>query len=158
MKQSATAYNSVPLWEPVAFLPCQMPARTGRGHWPELRLVAAMLEDALQCVFRNAAVVSGPRRREFLEACDWLWNDSREWPFTFANVCDLLELDGAAVRQCIRLMIVSQRSCADDRKDKTPAPPAGTTDSWKNQAVPASLPRDPGVDQELLDIVVWDEV
>jgi hypothetical protein len=159
MKQSAIAYNSVPLWEPVAFLPCQMADRTGRAHWPELRLVAAMLEDALQCVLRNATAVSGPRRREFLEAYDWLWDDSREWPFTFANVCDLLGLDDVAVRQCIRLIIATQRSCADDRHDKTPDPPGGTTGSWKKEAVPGSRSGpDQSADWEHLDVVVWDEV
>lgn len=159
MKHTATAYNNVPLWEPVAFLPCQMADRSGRAHCPELRLVAAMLEDALQCVCRNATQVCGPRRREFLEACDWLWDDSHDWPFTFVNVCDLLGLEGAAVRQCVRLIIATQRASADDRKEKVPDPPLYTPRPWKRETVPPPRPsRDRAADRERFDVVGWDEV
>jgi hypothetical protein len=161
MKHTASAYNTVPLWEPVAFLPCQMADRTGRAHRPELRLVAAMLEDALQCVFRNATAVCGPRRREFLEACDWLWDDSHDWPFTFANVCDLLNLEGSAVRQCVRLIIATQRSnaTADERKDKVPERPLHMPRTWKRDTVPPLRPsHDRAAELERLGVVVWDEV
>jgi len=67
---------------------------------PEMRLVIAILEDALLCVTRNG----GRRRgREFVEACEWFRDERRDSPFAFRNVCDLLGLEATAVRQRIRL-------------------------------------------------------
>lgn len=101
MRHTASAHSVAPIWEPAAVLPSQLADRRNGFHSPEMRLVAAMFVDALWSVFRNADARRGPRRREFLEASDWLLDDSRDWPFAFANVCDLLGLDAAAVRQCL---------------------------------------------------------
>lgn len=101
MRHTASAHCAARLWEPVAVLPWQWADRRNRSNSPEMRLVAAVLEDALRSVFRNVDARRGPRRREFLEACYWLLDDSRDWPFAFANVCDLLGLDATAVRQCV---------------------------------------------------------
>jgi hypothetical protein len=82
--------------EPATLLPCQYAdARTPR-LLSELALVAAILEDALRSLSRRDP--AGPRRREFVEARDWLPNDGRAWPFAFHNVCDLLAVDAAALR------------------------------------------------------------
>lgn len=99
MRRTARVHSIAPLWQPVAVLPSQLADRRNGLHSPEMRLVAAMFEDARRSVFRHADARRGPRRREFLAACDWLLDDSRDWPFAFANVCDLLGLDAAAVRQ-----------------------------------------------------------
>ena len=115
MEPIPTAREAAVPWEPLAFLPCQMTDRSGQGNRPELRLVAAVLADALQCVFQNVSAASGPPRRDFLDACHWLWDDSDDWPFAFINVCHLLGLDGAAVRRAVRLVIAS--------RPKRPGPP-----------------------------------
>lgn len=88
-------------WIPVAVLPSQLAGHKTDAHCPELRLVAAVLEDALRIISRNAAAPRKRRRLEFLEVCDWLLDDSCDWPFAFPNVCDLLGLDAAAVRQSL---------------------------------------------------------
>jgi len=73
--------------------------RHGGFQSAEVRLAAAVFEDALRCVTRNIDRRSGPRWQEFVDACDWIWNDRRDWPFAFGNVCGLLALDPKAVRE-----------------------------------------------------------
>ena len=80
-------------------LPCQY-AVSGPLPVSELALVAAILEDALRSVSRRDP--SGPRRREFAEARAWLLDNDRTWPFAFRNVCDLLGVDAAALRESVR--------------------------------------------------------
>jgi len=86
------------LLEPLALLPSQL-ARNGAAQSPEVRLIVAMIDDAIRSVLQYGDAVEGPERREFLDARRWLLDDNRDWPFAFANVCDVLALDVAAVRQ-----------------------------------------------------------
>ena len=82
--------------EPAMVLPCQYAGANAPRLVPELALVTAILEDAVRSLSRRDP--SGPRRREFIEARDWLLDDDRAWPFAFRNVCDLLGVDAAALR------------------------------------------------------------
>jgi hypothetical protein len=77
-------------------------------------LIAAMLEDAVHCVLRNGGIRRGPRWRELIEALDWVLDDTREWPFAFANVCDVLMLDAAAVREELWRNVAAQGRNGDD--------------------------------------------
>ncbi len=95
-------FRDMGLCEPEILLPTQVAASSGTEHRPALELVAAMLEDALRCVLRNVGARRGPKRRQFVEACNWFLDDRREWPFAFVNVCELLGIDAAAVRQTLR--------------------------------------------------------
>jgi hypothetical protein len=96
------------MWELATLLPSQVSTNHGRTHRPELHLVAAIFEDALHCVLRNVGAGRSRKRREFLDACDWFWSDDHDWPFAFANICDLLAIDGAAVRETLRAYIAAQ--------------------------------------------------
>ncbi len=95
-------FREMGLCEPEILLPTQVAVSSGTEHRPALELVAAMLEDALRCVLRNVDARRGPKRRQFVEACNWFLDDRREWPFAFVNVCELLGIDAAAVRQTLR--------------------------------------------------------
>jgi len=97
------------LWEPVVLLPSQHAAGPNSAGVPEIRLIAAMVEDAVTCVVRNAPAISGARRRQFIEAYTWLMDDRRDWPFAFVNLCEILGLDGAAVRRSVDQLIVAER-------------------------------------------------
>jgi hypothetical protein len=91
------AWTVASVTEPATLLPCQYAdARTPR-LLSEVALVAAILEDALRSLSRRDP--TGSRRREFVEARDWLLDDGRAWPFAFRNVCDLLGVDAAALRE-----------------------------------------------------------
>jgi len=78
----------------------------GRGsdaHSPEMRLVLALFEDAIRSATRHPAGRNRREHREYLNARAWVQNDDRNWPFAFANVCDLLGLDASAVRRQVLL-------------------------------------------------------
>jgi len=105
VKEDSTA-RALP-WEPVFILPSQLAPSRSHIPMPELQLVAAVLEDAVQCITRNMGARHGRRRREFVRACEWIWSDHRDWPFTFRNVCDLLDLDAGAIRRRIDELIAA---------------------------------------------------
>ena len=98
------------LLEPLAILPSQTVRRGIIMRSPEIRLVVAVLEDAVRVVTQDPSGLRGRGLGEFLEARTWLLDDDREWPFAFANVCDLLGLDVTAVRQQLPL----SEACSDD--------------------------------------------
>lgn len=118
MKQMSVEYNPTPSWEPAVILPSQTIDRRRFARMPEMHLVAAMFDDAVECVVRNVDARCGARRRQFLEARDWLWDDTRAWPFAFANVCGLLGLDATAVRQ--RLETIVPGPAARERRAASP--------------------------------------
>ena len=104
MKYASTAHGVWPDWPPSIMLPTQFRMRV-REPSPEMHLVAAILEDAVSCLTRNAGARRGRRRRELVEARTWFQDECREWPFAFVNVCELLGLDAAAVRQRLGPML-----------------------------------------------------
>ena len=92
--------------QPATLLPCQYADASASRLVSELALVAAILEDALRSLARRDP--NGPRRREFVEAREWLLDDNRAWPFAFRNVCDLLRVDAAALRSTFHDRLESQ--------------------------------------------------
>ena len=149
MRQTATAQQIAPMWEPATMLPSQVGVNHGRMHRPELHLVSAIFEDALHCVLRNVGARRGRKRREFLEACDWFWSDASEWPFAFVNVCDLLGIERTAVRQTLRRYITTQHG---------PSQSPGIARHWGRRML-----RNGSLDGRLsplqrLEITMWDEV
>ena len=105
MKDTSAAYDTALVLRPTCILPSQLALKTGHIPAPELQLVAAILEDALQCVFANVDAREHKRRQEFITAYRWICEDDSDWPFAFRNACDLLGLDYAAVRERIRSFI-----------------------------------------------------
>ena len=148
MRQTATVQRIAPIWEPSTVLPSQLGFSNGRAHRPELHLVSAIFEDALHCVMHHGSARRGRKRREFLAACDWFWNEDSHWPFAFTNICDLLAIDGAAVRTTLRAHIVAQRSAAE----------AQAARHWSRRALrrPADAP--PMSPRQLYETTMWDEV
>jgi len=87
------------LFEPVVILPSQI---SGNAPWASetsgpIGLMLAVLEEATRCIER------GRRRHPAMralaaEAEAWMRCDSREWPFAFGSICDVLGLDVDATR------------------------------------------------------------
>ncbi|HVO23770.1 MAG TPA: hypothetical protein VMW56_09090 [Candidatus Margulisiibacteriota bacterium] len=151
MKHSTTAYNTTPLWEPVFVLPSQLPLRGNYLNTPEMHLVAAIFEDAVHCVLRNAGVRRGRGWYEYLEARDWIMDDRRDWPFAFANICELLTLDVTAVRESLREVLGHTRAKADSSRDER----LGDPDGWNMPDEEQHLPGES--EHERFEVVVWDE-
>jgi len=96
------------VFAPVSILPSQLVPRSGHLPAPEMRLAAAVLEDAVNCIVSNTEARTRRRRQEFSKACKWIWEECSDWPFAFRNVCDLLGLNPTAVRERLQSVIDSK--------------------------------------------------
>lgn len=77
------------LGEVVVDLPTSRPWQQRVG---ELRLMAAVLEDAIHVLRKR------PRSRAGREAREWLHSSDRSWPFSYERICEALDLDAGQVR------------------------------------------------------------
>ncbi len=89
------------LFEPDALLPAQFYAafRHGSAVRGEKHLMLAVLEDALNCYQKYAFAKDGYARQIFIEASEWIYSDDREWPFSFENICEILEINPEYLRR-----------------------------------------------------------
>jgi hypothetical protein len=69
---------------------------------PLKRLMMAVLEDALRCFQNNADAMSGPRKRLFLEAEQWLCGEGGDGPFSFETICETLGIEPRFLRGGLR--------------------------------------------------------
>jgi hypothetical protein len=67
--------------------------RSWTRHVGELRLMAAVLEDAVNVVRKC------PRSRAGREAREWMNSTDTTWPFAFERICEAFEIDPAHVRR-----------------------------------------------------------
>jgi hypothetical protein len=66
-----------------------------RPFWPHLRLMRAVLDDAMTIVLSRRIRDSATLRSETIY---WVLADDPEWVFSFLNVCDALTLDPNRLR------------------------------------------------------------
>ena len=87
-------------FEPVVILPSQTAVE---AQWADetsgpIGLMLAVLEEAARCIERGRGRCRPGLRKLAAEAEAWVLNDSREWPFAFASICDVLGLEVDAAR------------------------------------------------------------
>ena len=70
----------------------------GREPNPEAVLAAAVLKLAFEDLQKHRGATDTRRRRTFREAYTWVKSNERRWPFSFLNVCDMLDLSPGALR------------------------------------------------------------
>jgi len=63
------------------------------SHIGELRLMAAVLEDAVNVLRKR------PRSRAGREAGEWMSSRDTTWPFSYERICEALDLDPETVRR-----------------------------------------------------------
>jgi hypothetical protein len=87
-----------------AILPAQYyPSRRSNAEMePERRLAFAVLTDAIRCFQLNLGAATRSKMREFAEAESWIFAATDDGPFSFENVCYLLEIHPADVRKVLR--------------------------------------------------------
>jgi hypothetical protein len=78
------------LGEVVVDLP---PRRPWRHQVGELRLMAAVLEDAINILRKR------PRSRAGREAREWLASRDTSWPFAYERICEALDLEADRIRR-----------------------------------------------------------
>ena len=68
-------------------------------HRPEMRLMLAVLEEAVATFQHQLGADSRRGRRLFREADEWFRSADTSWTFAFESVCDVLGLDPEYVRR-----------------------------------------------------------
>ncbi|HYC23271.1 MAG TPA: hypothetical protein VEI94_11230 [Candidatus Bathyarchaeia archaeon] len=66
---------------------------------PELRLMLAVMGEAIATYQRFAAGASQRNRRLFDDAERWIRSTDRSWPYSFTNICQALSFDPDALRR-----------------------------------------------------------
>jgi hypothetical protein len=61
---------------------------------PEKRLMLAVLQGAVEC-FQDYAEDD----RLFKETEEWIFEDDHEWPFSFINICEAVDMDPKYLRK-----------------------------------------------------------
>lgn len=89
----------VGLLRPEVLLPVQQITAFHGPSTPERRLVAALLEDAVNCFQKYRFAKDRRGRRLFWEAAEWLMGEEGEWAFSFERVCEVLGLDPDCLRR-----------------------------------------------------------
>jgi len=89
---------------PEQILPVQFAELLQRSadRTPELRLMAAVLEDAIRTFCRCAGSREVRRQRLFRETANWFESSEVSWPFSFENICDALALEPGWIRGLLR--------------------------------------------------------
>ena len=64
----------------------------------EAVLAAAVLKLAFEDLQKHRGATDTRRRRAFREAYVWVASNERQWPFSFLNVCDMLDLSPGTLR------------------------------------------------------------
>jgi hypothetical protein len=77
---------------------------------PEIRLMLAVLEDAINCYQDNIFAVNKKRIQLFKEAEDWFMNDDASWIFSFVSICSILNLEPDYFRQGITRWSAKQKA------------------------------------------------
>jgi hypothetical protein len=73
----------------------------GEGHSPERELAAAVLENAAADLRNYRYARRRRRQRMYWQAYEWVASDSREWPFSFVNICEFLRISPQAMRESL---------------------------------------------------------
>lgn len=122
------------MFQPDVLLPTQFFAAM-RKRVPkeaEYRLVLAVLQDAVECYQKHHGA-SDPKAYElFADAEAWIASDDRSWPYSFINICELLNISPAYVREGLRAW--EQRQGNGRKRRLEPLAKRADTDNDQDEA------------------------
>ena len=75
---------------------------------PEQELMLAILTDAIECILKYCDEPIPVRAKLFTEAHSWLFDHDEREPFSFLNVCEILNFDPSYLRRGIRAKMQSK--------------------------------------------------
>lgn len=86
--------------QPVAILPVQFDdlCRRSVGRSPEQRLVLAVLRQAVEDLRKHRWARGRRAQRLYRDAYQWVDATDRRWPYSFVNICEVLQLSPTALR------------------------------------------------------------
>jgi hypothetical protein len=101
MKERSVVDAGTSLFQPDSLLPAQFFAvlKQRTQACGERRLMAAILEDAVDCFQKYLWAKDNRSRTLRLEAESWFLSDDDSWPFSFINVCHALDLEPDIIRR-----------------------------------------------------------
>jgi hypothetical protein len=73
--------------------------RTEYTDQPEVRLMLAVMEDAVATYQRYAVDIDSRSQRLFEEAEEWINSSDTSWPYSFENICVALRVEPEIVRE-----------------------------------------------------------
>jgi hypothetical protein len=68
---------------------------------PEKALLAALLQDAIDCFHKHTCAQDREGQELLREAEQWIMRDQDDWVFSFRNVCSVLGVDAEYIRRGI---------------------------------------------------------
>ena len=74
----------------------------------EMRLILAVLEDAINAYQDNLFALNKKRIQLFRDAEDWFFSNDASWIFSFESICSILNLDPDYFRQGLRRWAAAQ--------------------------------------------------
>jgi hypothetical protein len=102
--------TSSPL-EPDTLVPSQYFDKVGSdaAFQPEKRLMLAVLEEAIATFQRHVLSDSGRSQRLVEEVEEWADGAGADWPFSFENICDALDIEPEFLRNGMMRWKAQQR-------------------------------------------------
>ncbi|HXV82376.1 MAG TPA: hypothetical protein VEG60_21110 [Candidatus Binatia bacterium] len=76
--------------------------RSSNAYAPEIKLIAAVLKDAIDCYLKYESVKTRRGKKIFNEAAQWIFSRQEDWLFSFDNICEILKLDPDYIRRVLR--------------------------------------------------------
>ena len=130
MRDTIVSDTFAHLLQPDTLLPSQYFAALKRkgNHEPERRLAIAVLQDAVDCYQKHLHARDRKARQLFLDAEEWIASDDRSWPFSFDNVCDLLQINPQYLRRGLAVWKERHLNEPANRKVVSLLPLAPTSD------------------------------
>jgi len=104
------------LFEPDIMLPEQL-STGGKTHTRETGLILAILEEATNTYKKHRSSRSPEGSRLFREAAEWFASDSKEWPFSFESICDVLDIDPDWFREELEYLVNRDRRKRSPHQD-----------------------------------------
>lgn len=108
LSQSGRAWNtanaSINLLEPQCLLPVQYNhlVRKSRVVDGEIKLMLAVLKDAIRAYIRNMDGRTAQARRDFIETYQWFHSADQDGVFAYDNVCGALGLEPTLIRRWLK--------------------------------------------------------
>jgi hypothetical protein len=126
MEVSSPEESVFRLFEPDLITPEQhrdrvMPECTDQ---PEVRLMLAVMEDAVATYQRYAVDPGRRNQRLFEEAQSWIESTDTSWPYSFENICTALRMEPEILRRGLETWREKQPSPSNERKECTASVPA----------------------------------
>ena len=87
---------------------------------PEQELVLAILTDAIDCILKFCDEPIPMRAKLFSDAHDWLFAQDEREPFSFLNVCEILNFDPSYLRRGIKAKMQAKSVRRPEHITRTP--------------------------------------